>query len=204
VRHKSVDEDPRSTFYLPAAQASQRLIDALVVRTTADPRDRIAAIRRIIARTDPTLAIERADRLVDLVDASRVAERFRTLLFVFFAATAVVLAGIGIVGVATNAVATRRRELAIRMAVGALPATVIRDIVSGTLAVAVAGTLVGVSIALAATRALRPFLYGVSSADPATYLTVVGLIVSVAAVAAFVPARRATTIDLMRVLSGDS
>ena len=203
VRHRSVDEDARSTFYLPAAQAGQRLTDALVVRTRGNPSEQLASIRRIVARTDPALAMERADRLIDLVDGTRATERFRMLLFSFFAATAVLLAAIGIVGVATNTAAARRKEFAIRMAVGAVPTSILRLVTRGTLAVAVAGTLVGVSLALVVSRVLRPFLYGISPADPATYLAVVGLVVAVAAVAAFVPARRATRMDLMRILSGD-
>lgn len=201
VRHRSVDEDTRSTFYLPAGQTSDRLLDALVVRTTGDPRDLLAAIRRIVGRADASLAIARADRLSDLVDATLVAERFRTLLLAFFAGTAVVLAAIGIVGVATNSVARRRREFAIRMAVGAAPTVVLRVVIAGTLTVAVAGAVAGVGVALAATRAMRPFLYGVSSSDPATYAGVLALIVGVAALAAFIPAHRATRIDLMRTLS---
>ena len=203
VRHASVSEEPRATFYLPAAQTAQRLLDAVVIRTAGDPRDQIAAVRRIVARQDASVAISRADRLSDLVDATLVAERFRMLLLAVFAATAVLLAAIGIVGVATNATVRRRRELAIRMAVGAAPASILSLVTRGTLAVATAGALTGLAIALGATRALRPFLYGISSADPMTYVTVVVLILTVASTAAFVPARKATQIDLMRTLSAD-
>ena len=138
----------RATFYLPSAQTAQRLLDAVVVRTTGDPRDQLSAVRRIVADQDPTLAIARADRLFDLVDATLVAERFRTLLLAVFAGTAVLLAGIGIVGVTTNAAARRKRELAIRMAVGARPAVVIRTAMTGTLTVALAGAISGAAIAL--------------------------------------------------------
>ncbi|HUQ81473.1 MAG TPA: ABC transporter permease [Gemmatimonadaceae bacterium] len=203
VRHRSVDEETRSTFYLPAAQAGERLLDAVVLRTTGDPREQIAAVRRLVAAQDPTLAIARADRLSDLVEATLVAERFRALLLTVFAGTAVLLAAIGIVGVATNAATRRRRELAIRMAVGATPAMAVRLIVTGTLGTALVGAGVGLVAALGATRALRPFLYGISSSDPTAYAVVVLLIVAVATGATWLPARHTTRIDLMRTLSAD-
>jgi putative ABC transport system permease protein len=203
VRHATVDEETRSTFYLPAAQAKERLLDAVVLRTAGDPRDVVAAVRRVIAEQDATLAIARADRLSDLVDATLVTERFRALLVSVFAATAVLLAGIGIMGVATNSASRRRRELAIRMAVGASPALAVRLIVTGTLGVVMGGTAAGLVSAFIATRAIRPFLYGVTSHDPVTYTGVVGLILIVAAVATWLPARRATRLDLMRTLTAD-
>ena len=204
VRHRSVEEEPRPTFYLPAAQAEGRLLDAVVLRTSGDPREQIAAVRRIVAQTDPTLAIARVDRLSDLVDASLVAERFRTFVLGVFAATAVLLAAVGIVGVATNAATRRRRELAIRMAVGAAPAVAVRLAMAGTLAAALWGAAIGLALALAVTRSLRPFLYGVSPADPLTYVGILALLVVIAGIATWIPAKRSTRIDLMRTLSADS
>lgn len=203
VRHRSVDEPTRTTFYLPAAQTANRLLDAVLVRTAGDPRDQIATVRRIVSQEDPTLAIARADRLSDLVDATLVAERFRTLLFAVFGGTAVLLAAIGTVGVATNAAARRKREWAIRMAVGARPATVIRVAMTGTLTVAIWGGVLGSASALMATRALRPFLYGISATDPTTYAIVLATIATVAIVATWIPARRAARVDLARLLGSD-
>jgi putative ABC transport system permease protein len=202
VRHRSMDEAPRATFYLPAAQTS-RPLDAIVVRTLGDPRPLVPAIRKIIAQADPTLAIARADRLADLVDATLVAERFRTGLLIVFAATALVLAAVGIAGVAANAVARRRRELAIRMAVGAAPGTAMRIAITQTVTVAVAGAVVGIGIALGAARALQPFLYGITPADRPTYAVVLAVIVAVACVAAWIPARHLARVDLTRVLAAN-
>ena len=203
VRHRSVDEELRATFYLPAAQTANRLVDAVVLRTSGDPRDQIAAVRRVVAQVDPTLAIARADRLSDLVEATLVAERFRMVLLAVFAAAAMVLAAIGIVGVATNAVSRRTRELAIRMAVGAAPRAAMRLVMSGTLLAAVGGAATGVALALAVTRSLRPFLFGISSADPLTYAAVCGVIVGIAGVATWIPAQRSTRIDISRTLSAE-
>jgi hypothetical protein len=201
VRHRSVDEDLRSTFYLPAAQAKERVMDAVVLRTRGDPRAQIAAVRRIVAQADPALAISRVDRLSDLVDATLVAERFRMMLLAVFSVAAVLLTSIGIVGVALNTVTRRTRELAIRMAVGAAPATAIRLAMSATLRASLGGAAVGVVLALGLTRALRPFLFGVSSGDPLTYAAVIALVAVVAGIATWIPARRSARIDLMRTLS---
>jgi putative ABC transport system permease protein len=203
VRHRSVDEEPRATFYLPAAQTTNRVLDAVVLRTAGDPRDQIAAARRVVAEVDPTLPIARADRLSDLVDATLVAERFRMVLLVVFAVAAMVLAAIGIVGVATNTVSRRTRELAIRMAVGAPPSLAVGLVMSGTLAASLGGTASGIALALALTRSLRPFLYDVSSADPSTYGAVSVTIVAIAAMATWIPAWRSTKLDLMRTLGAD-
>ncbi|HEX6047877.1 MAG TPA: FtsX-like permease family protein, partial [Gemmatimonadaceae bacterium] len=203
VRHASVDEDPRSTFYLPAAQARERLLDALVLRTSGDPRDVVAAVRRLVSQQDVTLAIARADRLSDLVDATLVAERFRTTLVSTFAVTAVLLAAIGVVGVTTNASARRRRELAIRMAVGATPGRAMRLVISGGLGMGAAGAIAGVLSARLVARALGPFVYGVSVADPGTYVGVFILVVTIACAASWIPARRAVRLDLARTLSAD-
>ena len=86
------------------------------------------------------------------------------------------------------------------MAVGARPAVVIRTAMTGTLTVALAGSVTGAAIALFATRALRPFLYGISSADPVTDAIVLGMIIAVAAVATWIPARRVSRADLARIL----
>jgi predicted permease len=201
VRHRSVDEALRATFYLPAAQAKERVMDAVVLRTRGDPRDQIPAIRNSIAQADPSLAISRVDRLSDLVDATLVTERFRLMLLAVFSAAAMLLASIGIVGVALNTVTRRTRELAIRMAVGAAPATAIRLAMSATLRASLGGAAVGVVLALGAARALRPFLYGVSSADPLTYAGVIVLIAVVSGIATWIPARRSARIHLMRTLS---
>jgi len=203
VRHRTVDEELRATFYLPAAQTTDRNVTSIVLRATGDPRTLIGSVRRAVASVDPGLAVARADRLSDRIDATLVAEQFRTSLLGIFAATAVVLAAVGIVGVGLNAAARRRRELAIRMAVGATPASILRLVTKGTIFVATAGAVVGLALSLAVSRALRPFLYGISSADPLTYAAVFVVIVTVATAAAVVPARRATRVDLMRALSSD-
>ncbi|HSA57503.1 MAG TPA: ABC transporter permease [Gemmatimonadaceae bacterium] len=199
VRHETLDEEPRPTFYLPAAQ-TERMLETLVLHTTGDPRASLPAVRALIAGVDPAIPVMRADRLSDLVAHTLVEVRFRTMLFVFFALSATVIAAVGVYGVATGAVAHRTRELAIRMAVGATPASVLRLMVLGMLGVAGGGVVIGLVAARAASRALRPFLHGVSAGDALSHVSVALLVLAVAIAAAWIPARRATRIELMKTL----
>lgn len=199
VRHETLDEDPHATFYLPAAQ-TERMLEALVLRTAGDPLGSLATVRAIIAEVDPSIPIARADRLSDLVSNTLVAERFRTVLLVFFALSATVIAAVGIYGVAASAVSRRTRELAIRMAVGATPVSVLRLMVLGMFGLAAGGAAAGLLAGRMATRALQPFLHGVSAADALSHATVVLLVLAVAVAAAWFPARRATRIELMKTL----
>jgi hypothetical protein len=202
VRHETLDEEPRGTFYLPAAQTG-RMLEALVIRSAGDPLALVPAVRAVIAEVDPSIPVMRADRLSDLVTRTLVAERFRTMLLVFFACAATLIAAVGVYGVAAGAVARRTRELAIRMAVGATPASILRLVVASMLAAAMSGALAGTAAASVATRVLRPFLYGVSPADPLSYAVVVSLVLAVAVGAAWVPARRATRIALTSALRAE-
>jgi predicted permease len=199
VRHQTLDEVPAATFYLPAAQ-SERLLETLVVRAVGDPLALLPSVRAMIASVDPTIPVMRADRLSDLVTRTLAGQRFRMTLVVFFALSATVIAAVGIFGVTAGAVARRTRELAIRMAVGATPGFVRRSLVTGMLGVAVAGTIAGGLVAGAATRALRPFLYGVAATDMLSYAAVLMLVLAVAAAAAWLPARRVARIELMKAL----
>lgn len=199
VRHETLDEEPHATFYLPAAQ-TERMLETLVLRTAGDPVASLSAVRAMIAAVDPAIPIMRADRLSELVSRTLVAERFRTMLLACFALAAMVIAAVGIYGVAAGAVARRTRELAIRMAVGATPASVLRLMVLGLLALAGGGVIAGLFAARLATHALQPFLHGVSAGDALSHVLVMLLVLVVAAVAAWVPARRATRIELMTTL----
>ena len=114
-----------------------------MLRTSGDPLAALATVRAMIAEVDPTIPVMRADRLSDLVARTLMAERFRTMLLVFFASAATVIAAVGIYGVTAGAAARRTRELAIRMAVGATPASVLRLMLLGMLGVAGGGVVMG-------------------------------------------------------------
>jgi putative ABC transport system permease protein len=121
--------------------------------------------------------------------------RSSTLLLMLFAAVAVVLASIGVFGVVSFVVSQRVREIGIRVALGADPAAVRRLVLGQGMRQAVSGVGLGIVASLALTRALSSLLFGVSSTDPATFAAAAAALLSVAAAACYLPARRATTID---------
>jgi hypothetical protein len=200
LRHQTLDEVPRATFYVPAAQ-TDRWLETLVVRADGDPRSLLPQLRALAKSIDPDLAVVRLDRLSDRIAQTLVAERFRAALFVVFAVVATLIAAAGIYGVASGAVARRSREMAIRMAVGATPGTVLRLVMRSIVVVASLGALIGVGLAAIGSRTLAPFLFGVAPFDGVSFAFVAVLTVLVAAGATLVPARRAARTQLTRTLA---
>lgn len=135
-----------------------------------------------------------------VVSMSLSSERFRTRLLGVFALIALLLAGIGVYGVMAYSVEQRSQEMGLRMALGAEPRHVIRLVAGQGLALIGAGLLIGVAAALALTRLVASLLYGVSPNDPVTFAAIATLLLSAAAAATYVPARRATRADPMIVL----
>ena len=143
-------------------------------------------------------------RTIDEYLAQSVATpRFNATLIAGFAALALFLAGCGLYGVMSYAVAQRSREIGIRMALGAQPGDVRGMVVAQALKMGLAGLSVGLAGALAATRLLDNLLFGVGPSDPATFATVCGMLLGVVLVAAYLPARRATRVDPMVALRAE-
>jgi ABC-type antimicrobial peptide transport system permease subunit len=135
-----------------------------------------------------------------LVDDTVFARRSVSLLVLGFAAFGLVLASVGLYAVIAYSVHQRRPEIGIRMALGAAPRTVQARVLAETLRLVVAGVAIGLPLAWAVSRALRGLLFGVQPADPATLALVLGVLVLVAGVAGYVPARRAARVDPVEVL----
>jgi len=129
--------------------------------------------------------------------------RLSTVLFGLFATLALALAAVGLYGVMSYSVAERRREIGIRMALGADRARVFRLVLSQAMGVALLGVVVGLLGSLAATRVLRSLLYGVGAVDALTFPTVAALLTGVAFLASYLPARRATAVDPQTALRGE-
>ncbi len=130
-------------------------------------------------------------------------ERFRTQLLSVFAALALLLASVGIAGVMSQAVRQRTAEIGVRMALGAEPRRVVSGLLAEGMRLVAIGLLIGIAGALAASRVLSSFLYGIGAADPATYATVGLVLAACAALACWIPARRAAAIDPMRALRAE-
>ena len=138
-----------------------------------------------------------------VVDEATAASRFQTFLLAAFAAAAALLAAVGIYGVMSYAVSQRTREIGVRLAVGADPATIRRMVVGQGMTMAAAGAAVGLASALALTRLMTGLLYGVRPGDPATYIAVTLALLGVALAASYLPALRASRVDPMRALRAE-
>ena len=162
------------------------------------PRDqeRVRAI-------DPAVPIARAEVLSDVVRRSLGEYRFRTIVIGFFAVAAWLLAAVGVYGMAAGAVGRRVRELAIRMSLGATHAAAVRLLVRSAVRMVSVGIVVGVLGAAFGMRALRPYLYGVTSGDVTTYAAVASFVAVVALLATWLPARRAARIEPAVVLRSE-
>jgi putative ABC transport system permease protein len=169
----------------------------LAVRTAGDPMDLVAAVRRQIHEIEPTSDV----RTVGQELAERLApRRFQVLLAGVSTAVALVLAAVGVYGVIAYSVSRRTHEIGIRMALGARPRDVLMLIVSQGMTLALVGLSIGLAAALGLTRVLKGLLFELSATDPLTFLLIAALMMGVAILACYLPARRATKVDPMTAL----
>jgi putative ABC transport system permease protein len=204
TRMVSADAPPAPIFYIPHAQKQWHWLGwmTLIVRAEPgrDPRSLAPAVRAAVAEQDRRLPIHRVATVHELYGESTARRRFATTLLTVFAALALLLGTIGMYGVLSYAVAQRRREIGIRIALGAGTSEVMGAVLRQALALTALGVVIGTGGALALTRLLGALLYEVSPTDPATYVAVAVLLTLVAALAAWMPAWRATRIDPLVVL----
>ena len=194
VKHRFTGEDPAPVAYLPFTQAPATDV-RLIVESTGDPSRLIAPVVARIQAIDPDLPIMRIRTLETHVAESFGPQRGTAALAVLFGFLALGLACVGIYGVIAHSVARRTHEIGIRMAMGARRRDVMRLIVGQSLAMAVIGEAIGVALALAIARLLKGSLYGVAPTDPVTFVLIAALWIAVAALAAWIPARRAARVD---------
>ena len=172
----------------------------LVVRTTADPRAVVIAVERELHAIDPTAAIENVKTLEQIRDDSLASRSFAMQLLMGFSLVGGALTLVGVYGVLSLSVASRRRELAIRSALGAKQKDIRKLIFGEGLQLISRGVLAGVALAIALSRVLRSFLFEVQPNDPATLIVVGVLFVVVALLACWVPVRRAARVDPLEAL----
>jgi ABC-type antimicrobial peptide transport system permease subunit len=194
VRHERLERPPEPEAFLPHAQTGFGSM-TYVLRTSADPAALTDAAKREIRSLDPLLAFYRTASLRELVAKSLAEQRFLLVLITAFAAIAVLLASVGLYGLLSFLAVQRRREIGVRMALGAEASDIVRLVLDQGLRLAVPGLGLGFLAALAATRALAGALYGVSLVDPLALAGVAALLGFVSLVACYLPARRALRVD---------
>jgi putative ABC transport system permease protein len=198
-RTDDLTQEPSPEIYLPLWQANA-FSKHLVVRTMADPRTVVVAVQRELRSVDPTAAIENVKTLEQIRDESLASRTFAMHLLTGFSAVGSVLTLVGIYGVLSLSVASRRRELAIRSAVGAQQSHIRRLIFGEGFRLIAGGVLVGVALSVVLSRVLRSFLFEVQPNDPATLIVVGALFVGVGLLACWVPVRRAGKVDPLEAL----
>ncbi len=203
VRENGLKRDDVGVMYIPQSQVPQGLTTlansviplSWAVRTAAGPMTIRIPVEQELRAVDGQIPISR-ERTMEQVVADTVARQsFNMLLLTIFAGVALVLAAIGIYGLMSYAVEQRTQELGIRMALGADRSNVLRLIMAQGMKLAVSGVVLGLALAWGFTRLIASLLYGVKASDPTTFGLVAAILAGVALAAAYVPARRATTID---------
>jgi len=199
VKYQGLDDPGEQTIYTPFPQ-TPFLWSYVMVRTSGNPSASIAGVRSAVASVDSNISAVNIQPMKQLVSQSAATPQFNTALLATFAVLALVLAAVGLYGVTSYLVTQRTREIGIRMALGARPGDVFRNVVGKALTLALIGVGVGVAGAIAVTRVMSSLLFGVSTTDPVTFVAVSVLLTGVALAASFVPARRATKVDPMIAL----
>lgn len=194
VRDVALGQSPGAMMYVPFAQAPFWAAN-VVVKSALSPSSVAATIRQEVRKMDKEQPVTDVAMMPDIIEASLSQPRFRTFLLGLFAAIALVLAATGIFGVISYSVSCRTNEIGIRMALGASSGAILWAVLRETLILTLAGLAVGVPCALAASRLLGHMLFGVSANDPATLAAVAFALAAVAALAGYVPARRAMLVD---------
>ena len=186
--------DPRIEIFAPIAQDA-RSIMTVVIRTSAEPASLAPAVKRIVSEMDPTLAIASLRTMSDVRAKSLAKQRFLTVLLAMFAAVGLLLALVGVYGVMAHHTRRRRREMVIRIALGAPVPHIEWLVVAHALRLVGIAVVVGTGVAFAATRALSALLYHVAPVDPLTFAVVPLILALTAALATWLPARQAGRVD---------
>jgi putative ABC transport system permease protein len=194
VRDVALGQNPGPMMYVPFAQAPLWGAN-LVVRSSLSTASVGGAIRQEVQNIDKDVPVTDIEKMPDLINASIAQSRFRTFLLGLFAAMALVLAATGIFGVISYSVSRRTNEIGIRIALGASRRTILGLILRETLGLTLAGLAVGLPCALVASHLARHLLFNVSANDPATLAAVALCLAGVAALAGYIPARRAMRVD---------
>jgi macrolide transport system ATP-binding/permease protein len=194
TKYRDLRETPLMTFYLPLAQSYRPSMN-LMVRTAGEPTQVVPGIQARLRALEPGLTVFNIRTLFEHVGRSLYVERMQSLLLTFFGILALTLTAIGIYGVVAYSVAQRTREVGIRMALGAQKKDVLKMVLAQGLVLVVWGAAIGLVACYWLSRLVSSQLYGVSAFDAATLAIVVAVLMVVALLATYIPARRATKVD---------
>ena len=210
VKQYGLDTDPKGSiqaqFFYPFMQLPEKLMPlvaksvAVVLRIQGDPTAVMGQVRETVKEIDPSQVIYNVQTMDDVVATSYAARRFTMILLGVFAALALALACVGIYGVISYFVGQRTQEIGIRMALGAQRSDIVYLVLGEGTKMALLGAAVGTVASLILTRLMAKQLFGVSAQDPLTYASVVAVLMLVAVVACYIPARRAVRVDPMTSL----
>jgi predicted permease len=195
VRQNDFIAQPKMQMYLPYRQMKDVAANALVVRTSVEPMSLATSVRNAIWAVDKDQPVADIDTMDHIVTEAIARQRFSMLLLGIFAAVALMLAAVGIYGVMSYSVAQRTHEIGIRMALGARRADVLQMTVKQGLKLVSVGMVLGLVAAFLLTRVLASLLFGISATDPITFFGISVVLLSVAILASYVPALRATKVD---------
>jgi putative ABC transport system permease protein len=203
TKQRELTDAPRPHVYFPHAQATWRSLNVVVrVREdgSVDPAMLAPSVRAAVRAFDPDVPVTQLRPMTEAVRRRMFQPRIYSVMFTVMGAGALLLASVGLYGVIAYSVVRRTHEIGIRVALGASSANVLRLIVGQGARLVALGLLIGIPAALALARVLRGALYGVSTADPATFIAIPALLALVALLASYIPARRATRIEATEAL----
>jgi predicted permease len=199
---RTLEERPRPFVYLPFSQDYSSLL-WLVARTRGDANRVVPEVLAQLRGLDPDLMILQTKTMERHLATMLLPARLGAVTFTVFSALALTLATIGVYGIVAYALRSRTREIGIRLSLGAAPSTAVRLIMGSGLRLVAVGVLIGLGLSAVLARLLGSFLFGVSTYDPVTFATVPVVLVAVGALAAYLPARRATRVDPVMALKAE-
>lgn len=199
VNYSGLDATPEPTMYAPVAQDAFNSL-WVMVKTSGNPAALSNSVRQVVRQIDKSLPTYSMTPLADVVSESVAQERFSMLLILLFGLVALFLSAVGLYGVVAYTVSLRTKEIGLRMAIGAMPSDVLRMIIGGGMKLAALGVALGLLAALGLSQLVESMLFSVEPTDPASYAATAALLLVIAAVACYIPARRAMRVDPMVTL----
>jgi predicted permease len=202
-RHETLAADGREAIFFPDGFLGSGVASRWAVRTSGDPAQLAASARAVVRELDPQIPVSELQPMQALLTAAMAQTRFALIMITIFAAIAALLAAVGLYGVLATAVRQRTAEIGVRMAFGAPTSTIFRLVIGEGLKLSAIGIVVGAVAAVGFTRVMQSLLVDVGATDPLTFVSITALFLLIAAVACWLPARRAAALDPTGALRGE-